>query len=229
MSNHKICTQCENLLPYSAFSKNDHCIGGVLNICRSCRSIRRKAERALAREGKPKPSYAGPNNPKYIHGMTKSPEHGIWEGMRKRCRNETEKCYKDYGGRGIKVCERWSRFENFYADMGPRPSPKHSIDRINVDGDYEPGNCKWSTRREQSINRRTTKLITYKSVTMSPLEWAEVLGVSLSSLFSRITRGWATEEIIEVPYVLGAKRRSQQRVMPESVQAVIAKLEANNV
>ena len=77
--------------------------------------------------------------------------------MHHRCSKVTNKSYHNYGGRGIKVCARWADFENFYADMGVRPSRKHSIDRINNDGDYEPGNCRWATAVEQMANRRPMK------------------------------------------------------------------------
>lgn len=81
-------------------------------------------------------------------------EYRSWRRMRVRCLNPHDKRYTDYGGRGIRVCERWVSFEVFLADMGPKPSPKHSIDRINVDGDYEPRNCRWATAIEQRRNRR---------------------------------------------------------------------------
>lgn len=88
------------------------------------------------------------------HGMSRSSEYRIWAGMRKRCYSKKCKSYIDYGGRGIVVCERWSKFENFYEDMGQRPSPDHSLDRIDVDGNYEPSNCRWATAGEQARNRR---------------------------------------------------------------------------
>lgn len=85
----------------------------------------------------------------------KPPEYNVWHHMIQRCNNHNNNRYEDWGGRGIKICDKWvDDFEAFYADMGKRPSANHSIDRINNDGDYEPGNCRWATPKEQSSNRR---------------------------------------------------------------------------
>jgi hypothetical protein len=88
------------------------------------------------------------------HGGSSTPEFQAWMSMHKRCENPRMRNFRHYGARGIRVCERWSSFENFLADVGPRPSPEHSLDRIDNDGNYEPTNCRWATRSQQQKNRR---------------------------------------------------------------------------
>lgn len=93
------------------------------------------------------------------HRLRAVPEYRIWAHLKGRCLNEKDKDYKNYGARGIRVCDRWLHsFKAFYEDMGPRPSSKHSIDRIDNDGNYEPGNCRWATSKEQNNNKRKMKL-----------------------------------------------------------------------
>lgn len=130
--------------------------------------------------------YAG-----FKHGLSTQSEHNVWILMRQRCGNPNNRGYVNYGGRGIVVCERWiNSFENFYADMGPRPSPKHSIDRIDNDGPYSPENCRWATRDEQACNKRSNVLIVVDGVEMTMANASAVTGVPAKTIQQRIVRGW---------------------------------------
>lgn len=129
------------------------------------------------------------------HGMTSSPEHKTWRSMRKRCSNPNDTCFDDYGGRGIKVCERWAAFENFLADMGKKPSSKHSLDRLDNNGNYEPGNCRWATVVQQARNRRSTVLIMHKGEAKTLPDWAEQLGISYNTLKKRRIEGMTGDKL----------------------------------
>jgi hypothetical protein len=97
-------------------------------------------------------------NPNFKHGLTYTNEYYIWKAMKQRCYNPKHKSWKNYGNRGIKICDRWlNSFQNFLEDMGTKPAPEYSIDRINNDGNYEPSNCKWATKSEQNNNKRNNK------------------------------------------------------------------------
>ena len=135
------------------------------------------------------------------HGCSRTPEWYIWESMKQRCANPKTKAYPNYGGRGIKVCERWLHsFENFLADMGPRPSPQHSIDRYpDNNGDYCPENCRWATRIEQGANTSTTMLITIRGETLSLGQWAERAGVDKRLIWERLERGWEASRAVFQP------------------------------
>lgn len=133
------------------------------------------------------------------HGKSQSNEFRIWWGMLDRCSNPRRREYPNYGGRGIKVCESWrNSFELFFIDMGPRPSPKHSIDRYpDNNGNYEPGNCRWATRLEQMQNARSCRIIEYKGVRLSLSAWAREAGLPLNTLRDRIVRGWDLERALK--------------------------------
>ncbi len=127
-------------------------------------------------------------------GMRKK-EYNSWAGMRNRCNNKKNGKYPIYGARGIKVCERWNDFNNFINDMGMAPTKNHSIDRINNNGDYEPGNCRWATKIEQSNNQRSTNFYEAEGVSMPASQWAEHFGVSRWVIVNRIKRGASFESV----------------------------------
>ena len=133
--------------------------------------------------------------------MTETSEYTSWEGMKRRCFNPNYKQYSDYGGRGITVCDRWKNsFENFFADMGLKPSPDHSLDRIDNDGDYQKDNCKWSTKAEQSNNQRSNKpLITIKNETQTISHWAKKMSISEQVIHTRLKLGWSEFDAVMTP------------------------------
>jgi hypothetical protein len=130
-----------------------------------------------------------------------SDEYRCWLGMIQRCTNSNVRGYPDYGGRGIKVCERWlNSFENFFEDMGQRPSKSHSLDRFpNNDGDYKPGNCRWATKLEQMSNKRSNRLIDYQGELLCLAEWARRTGIRAETITSRLKKGWSIERALSLP------------------------------
>lgn len=128
----------------------------------------------------------GPIKHGHAKGGSRPAEYRAWMNMRQRCKNEADQDFANYGGRGITVCERWQEFASFYEDMGPRPSPDHSLDRIDNDGPYSPDNCRWATRQEQQRNTRRNKLLTYKGKTQCIAEWADEIGLSYQGLLYRL-------------------------------------------
>ena len=133
------------------------------------------------------------------HKLTKTPEYKSWQELIGRCTNLNNKAWSNYGGRGIKVCDRWlgeNGFVNFLNDMGERPSPKHSIDRIDVNGNYEPSNCRWATVKEQCNNRRTNIKITYNNETKTLSEWCEFYNMNYNNVRFAYHKGKSFEYII---------------------------------
>ena len=131
------------------------------------------------------------------HGMSGTPTYRIWKAMRVRCHNPRQASYPRYGGRGITVCQRWNDFANFLADMGERP-PGCSIDRINNDGNYEPGNCRWASPQTQADNSRRPTMLTFDGKTMSLSAWARHLGINVTTLLERLEK-WPREEALSRP------------------------------
>lgn len=136
------------------------------------------------------------------HGMSKIPEYHIWVSMKQRCYDPSATGFSNYGGRGIKVCDRWrTSFTNFLKDVGVRPSIKHSLDRFpNNDGDYEPSNCRWATKKEQAGNRRSCHLLEFNGQIMTISEWSEKTGIPRNAIYLRINHmGWSIERSLTTP------------------------------
>lgn len=125
----------------------------------------------------------------------KTPEYNAWSHMRERCYNTRDPRYADYGGRGITIDPLWDDFEVFLSDMGPRPSPRHSLDREDNDLGYGPDNCKWSLPHEQMTNRRNTRLV--EGVPLAVL--AKDFGIPANTLRFRILKGWDLREALTTP------------------------------
>jgi hypothetical protein len=134
------------------------------------------------------------------HGKSHSHLHRAWLAMKNRCLCPTSGPYPNYGGRGIRVCDRWANsFEAFAQDMGEPPSRTHSLDRIDTNGHYEPGNCRWATIREQHDNRRVTRAIEHRGERKTLREWAAEFGVSYFTIRQRIERGWPVSRALSEP------------------------------
>lgn len=131
------------------------------------------------------------------HGLSNTREYEIWCGVIKRCKNKKSSSYQRYGGAGIRVCNRWLKFENFFADMGKPPTNKHTIDRIDSDGDYEPANCRWATRSEQNRNKSNCIYFDIYGVRMTVAETARYFKVDKSFIHSRLKKGILKKQIVE--------------------------------
>lgn len=127
------------------------------------------------------------------HGQSRTQLYQLWSTMIARCERPTATSYLEYGGRGIRVCQRWREsFEAFTADMGPRPSKQHTLDRFpDVNGNYEPGNVRWAPMTLQQRNKRNNHRLTIGNETMTLVEWSERTGVKYTTLKERLRRGWA--------------------------------------
>lgn len=124
----------------------------------------------------------------------------VWHSMINRCHNTNTKSYRNYGARGVKVCNRWrSSYRQFVSDIGPRPTPSMTIDRINNDGDYEPGNVRWATRLEQARNSTSVRWLTHDGRKQTIADWTRERGFGKGTISDRLLAGWSVAEAIDTP------------------------------
>lgn len=132
-------------------------------------------------------------------GFSRTSEYHIWRAMLTRCFNKKHPSSKNHGRRGITVCKRWMKFENFLSDMGSRPSTNHCLDRINNNGNYNKYNCRWATWKEQQNNRRSNVLITFNGKTQTITQWGDELKIGRGIIWKRLQRGWSVEDSLSIP------------------------------
>jgi hypothetical protein len=145
---------------------------------------------------------AAGTNRKHGHTSRKTgatPEYYTWKNMRNRCQNPEARDWKDYGGRGVKVCERWEKFENFLEDMGIKPSRNLTIERIDNSEGYSKANCIWATRRIQNRNKRNNVVLVHNGKCQTLMDWANELGISFNTLTARLRLGWTVAQTLSTP------------------------------
>lgn len=168
------------------------------------------------------------------HGLSEIPEYGVWEGMKQRCHNPKSRRYLDYGGRGIRVAPEWlgrGGFARFFEYVGPRPAGEgegYSLDRINNDGNYEPGNVRWAPTEVQMRNTRRNRALTINGVTKLIVEWSNESGVVASTITQRLAAGWAPERAVFTETLLKGgrtwRRTNHHRPESERVHAIAVRL-----
>jgi hypothetical protein len=151
-----------------------------------------------------RPDLVARNAARVTHRLSRTTTYAIHRSMLARCTNPNCKDYPRYGGRGISVCERWKSFDNFLADMGKRPEGL-TLERNDVNGNYEPSNCRWATQKEQQRNRRTNVFVTHDGITATVAEWAERTGLERKTLEYRIRVGWAPARALTTPSTINRK------------------------
>lgn len=158
------------------------------------------------------------NNKRTIkHGNSHRDEFLIWNYIKRRCCNINCAAYNDYGGRGITICDRWLySFDNFFADMGMRPSKKHSIDRYpNTNGNYEPTNCRWATPKQQANNKTNNRIIEFEGSRKTISEWCDIYSIGYKTVYHRLSNGWEIGRALTTP-LLKSKYDSESRFMQTS-------------
>lgn len=202
----KRCSHCREERTTTAFGRARSTRDGLQRTCKICQKAWRDLHKdAIRARGKARyEKEAVRRGSRRQHKKSRTPEHRTWSRMLERVDNPRSPSFATYGGRGIRVCERWRDFLNFYADMGSRPSADYSLDRKDVNGDYTPENCRWATRKEQQRNRRVNRLITLDGLTLTLAEWAERTGILAITLAARLRTGWSVEKALTAP----VRRRS---------------------
>lgn len=147
----------------------------------------------------------------YRHGMKHTKIYGVWCSMLARCRNPNATAYENYGARGIAVCDRWHKFENFLADMG-EPSVGMTLERKDNEKGYSPDNCEWVDRKTQNRNRRGVRMLRVGGVEKPLSEWADESGIALGTIWQRLKKGWAPEDAVRIPLI--TKRKGIKRGEP---------------
>ena len=150
-------------------------------------------------------------HPRYVHGEAhKTPEYRAWKKMRERCLCVTSKDYPAYGGRGISICADWERYPTFLRDVGRRPTPNHSLGRKDNNGSYCRNNCEWQSAQRQARNRRSSRMLSFKGMTMSMPDWSELLGIRYSTLLCRVSgHGWSAERALTTEPRRWPRRRTE--------------------
>ena len=137
--------------------------------------------------------------PKTTHGDYGSPLYKTWSRIKKRCQNPNVDSYLFYGGRGIKLCERWQDYSNFLEDLQEHPGAPLQLDRIDTNGDYEPGNVRWVSPKDNARNRRNNTLLSFNGKTQCITAWAEELGWGRHVILNRLKLGWSVEDTLTIP------------------------------
>lgn len=146
------------------------------------------------------------------HGLSRTAEYRAWQTMRLRCTVPSNPAFANYGGRGITVCARWlNSVEAFVEDMGPKPTPRHELDRIDNNRGYEPGNCRWVTRKQNDRNRRSNRMVEFRGERKALSAWCELFGVSQDTVSWRIKKGWDLERALTTP--VGPRKNRRELVV----------------
>ena len=144
-------------------------------------------------------TYRGGGKPTHGYSGNDTPEYHTWKSMRGRCNRVTDKSYENYGGRGIGICDEWNDFQRFFSDMGPKPTPHHSIDRINNNKGYSKDNCRWATSIMQMNNTRRSRLVNYNGKVFTTAEVAKMTGVRSCTIRYRMDKGLSIDEAVSLP------------------------------